>query len=544
MKGQAKSYRQMQCSGVWLLCLLVFVCSLGIHRGAVAADGGAVDPSAASSRQSKLIAVGQTARRPSPANLPNISPTGAKPATQIDAPAPTIPSPTDVNTPAQLPEKPLDVEFNSPVAEPGKNNSPVNSAAVEYDAAALAEPLPLAHAMSEAMRVGPRAAAIRAQLGITQAGLSTATQAPNPTTFMDRGMMAEQVMRIGPIFETDMPWELYLRLLAAKLLVNQTKVDLMTQIWSLRTDVRHAYVELVVAQETQRTLVQLYELADRLYVVSKKRYEAGAVPELDVLKGHLLASQSSVDVGVGIRRIAVAKQQLNILMGRPINSPLYVAPLPDYTSSKEALERLRVQKSDILPNFNEDIAPLNLFVAKGIQSRLELKSLGLQLKVNTANARLNYANIIPNPNFALGKDTAGNEPSGPKITAVFMTLNQETPLTNINQGQIYQYKATGYQLNYQTAAQRNIVNSDISGAYQNVLAARDKVRIYQERLLRDSNEVTRLAYRSYEAGQSDMTAALQAQQANIQVRSSYLDAINSYASAFADLEKAVGRPLQ
>jgi outer membrane protein TolC len=166
------------------------------------------------------------------------------------------------------------------------------------------------------------------------------------------------------------------------------------------------------------------------------------------------------------------------------------------------------------------------------------------MQVNSANAKLNYATIKPNPNFALGKDTAGNEPSGPKITSVFMTLNQETPLTNFNQGGIYQYRATGKQLKFQTAAQTNIVYSDVSSAYQNLLAAREKIRLYQEHLLRDSNEVTRLAQRSYESGQSDITAALQAQQANIQVRSSYLDAINNYASAFADLEKAVGRPLQ
>jgi outer membrane protein TolC len=166
------------------------------------------------------------------------------------------------------------------------------------------------------------------------------------------------------------------------------------------------------------------------------------------------------------------------------------------------------------------------------------------MKVNSANAKVNYANIAPDPSFALGKDTAGNEPNGPKITAVFFTLNQETPFTNFQQGGIYQYRATGKQLKYQTAAQQNIVYSDVSSAYQNLIAARDRIRVYQERLLRDSNEVTRLNQRSYEAGQSDITAALQAQQANIQVRSSYLDAINDYASNFADLEKSVGRPLQ
>ncbi|MBX9685117.1 MAG: TolC family protein, partial [Candidatus Obscuribacterales bacterium] len=217
--------------------------------------------------------------------------------------------------------------------------------------------------------------------------------------------------------------------------------------------------------------------------------------------------------------------------------------LPDYTSN-ESLDTLRLQKSDILPDFSYELAPLNLFVEKGISSRLELQSLGLQLEVNKTEQKLALANIMPNPAFTMGKSTSGNPPIGPKLTSVFFTIDQETPFTNLQQGSIYQYKATTKQLNFQIAAQRNMIYSDISGAYQNVQAAREKLRVYQEKLLRDSNEVARLAQRSYEVGQSDITAALLAQQANIQIRSDYLEAIQLYSSAFTELEQAVGRPLQ
>lgn len=425
-----------------------------------------------------------------------------------------------------------------------KSLPPINTAIIEYDGSASnAPPMRIAQANSEAIRIGPRAAAIRARLGITQSVILTATQAPNTSYYSDRGLMAEQVHRIGPLFVADMPWELFLRVLAARRLVDQTKIDLLTSIWSLRADVRRAYVELVVAQETQRALRQLYNLSAQLFSVSKKRFEAGAVPELDVLKGHLAASQASVDFSVGLKRIIRARQQLNILMGRPVDAPIFVPPLPDYTSN-QPLSELHAQGSDILPDVTHDIAPLKMFVEKAMQSRLELKSLGLQIKVNQANMAVSVANIIPDPIFAMGKSTSGNEPGGPKLTAVFMTLNQEVPLTNLQQGSIYQYKATGNQLKYQILSQRNQVNSDVANAYQNLVAARDKIRVYQERLLRDSNEVARLAQLSYEVGQSDITSALLAQQANIQVRSAYLDAINAYASAFTDLEQAVGRPLQ
>jgi outer membrane protein TolC len=68
--------------------------------------------------------------------------------------------------------------------------------------------------------------------------------------------------------------------------------------------------------------------------------------------------------------------------------------------------------------------------------------------------------------------------------------------------------------------------------------------VYQDHVLSDSLEVARLAQRSYEVGQSDITSTLAAQQANVQIRSQYLDAVRDYQQAFTDLEQAVGEPLQ
>lgn len=70
------------------------------------------------------------------------------------------------------------------------------------------------------------------------------------------------------------------------------------------------------------------------------------------------------------------------------------------------------------------------------------------------------------------------------------------------------------------------------------------MRVYQEHVLADSYEVARLARRSYEVGQSDITSTLQAQQANVQIRSQYLDAVTSYAQSFTELEQSCGTPLQ
>jgi cobalt-zinc-cadmium efflux system outer membrane protein len=457
---------------------------------------------------------------------------------------PTI-TPADLFPPGKQELVPSGSE--APGNQPTELTKPINAGTIEYNEnLAPTSNLPglsVVQALNEALIYGPRAAAVRAQLAIARANYPAATQAPNPIFFFDRGLVDEQVNRIGPVLTLDPPWKLFFRLLIAKRLVAQTKIDLLTTIWSLRNDVRRAYVEVVVAQETQKTLVDLYDLAARLLAVSSKRFHAGDVAELDVLKASLAAHQAEVDVAVGRKRIMRARRQLSILMGRPPDAPVNVPALPDYTGNEPRF-KLRAQKSDILPDFDRAVPPLKEFIDRALQNRLELKSLALQVKVNKSNLKGAYGNTIPDPNFAYGKSTEGNPPNGPKLTAVFMTLVAPFPFSDYNQGPIYRFRAMQNQLKYQIASQQNQVISDVSSAYNNLLAARKRIRLYQDRLLLDSNEVARLARRSYEVGQSDITSTLQAQQLNVLTRSVYLDGVNSYATAFADLEFSVGKPLQ
>jgi cobalt-zinc-cadmium efflux system outer membrane protein len=206
--------------------------------------------------------------------------------------------------------------------------------------------------------------------------------------------------------------------------------------------------------------------------------------------------------------------------------------------------QLKATRRGILPDFTKSVSPLQAFLKIAFNYRLELKSLTQQIRVNQANYRNALASIIPNPGVAYGSSTETNPPQGPKLRATFVTLNIESPVTNLNQGNIAKYKASGKQLNYQVAAQKNQVIADVSSAYNNLLAAREKIRVFQEHLLADSAEVARLSRRSYEVGQSDINSTLLAQQANVQIRSAYLDAVTSYQGAYTNLETACGKPLE
>ena len=226
----------------------------------------------------------------------------------LDSPAPADKNKNELLLPAPVPQP--DIHAKTPSlsvptphppgtapAEPKASSPASSSGSVEYDETipdtSGAPPVDVIDALNEALINNPRAAAIRSQFGIVQAGYAAVTQVPNPVFFFDRGMVAEQENRIGPILTSEPPWKLIFRFLIQKHTVDQSRFDLMTQLWQLRADVRRAYTEVVVAQETFKTLNELYDLSFKLETAVRKRYQAGAVPELDAMKARLATSQTA-----------------------------------------------------------------------------------------------------------------------------------------------------------------------------------------------------------------------------------------------------------
>jgi len=445
--------------------------------------------------------------------------------------------PTDINdispgttTDDQVPEKPGTVSGTITYEEQKSEN---RSGGAE---------LSIFTALDQALVKSPRAAALRSQLPVTQSELARATEQQAPDWMYDNGIAAEQTRRTGAVFYWEPPWKLVFRLLAAKRLIEQTKQDLLTQLWTLRAEVRHAYTEVVVAQETLETLNSLYDLAHRLMVVSEKRFQAGDVPELDMLKARLAESQYDVERRVGLRRVIRAKQQLNVIMGRKPETPLMIPRLPPFLRTED-IAAAATAHNILLPDFGHRIAVLESYLDIAMKHRYELKALDRQIATNKAQLRNSYGNIIPSPQFYMGSSQVGNPPGGPRLGAYYFGVNVPSNITSFQQGDIAKYKAVARQLKYQTDALKNVITAEVSSAYNNVLAARQKLRIYQEHVLADSYEVARLARRSYEVGQSDITSTIQAQQNNVQIRTQYLEAIQLYQQAFTELERACGTPL-
>lgn len=125
-----------------------------------------------------------------------------------------------------------------------------------------------------------------------------------------------------------------------------------------------------------------------------------------------------------------------------------------------------------------------------------------------------------------------------------LIVQHETPIFYQYQGQINRAKASLAKQVKQNDQLRAQIATDIVSSYESMLFARATVRKLREETLPVASRVSSMAHLAYERGLTDLATAILAMQQYQQILASYFDAVVSYQTAWADLERAVGVPLQ
>ena len=218
-------------------------------------------------------------------------------------------------------------------------------------------------ALDQSLMTGPRATAARSMLGISKAALTQAKILPNPAIEFDNGY-AELSYRVGVAIPIEPPWKLVLRVAAAKAQIGAAGIQMEQSLWLLRADVRCAYAELVVAQESLTMMQELSHLTESLAEVARKRFKAGEVPKLDMFKAELASAQASVDAEQEDRRVLQAREQLNIVMGAPETAELSVPGLARFQLHAG-------QANSLLPDLSKPLPPLAEYINGALRDRLD-----------------------------------------------------------------------------------------------------------------------------------------------------------------------------
>jgi cobalt-zinc-cadmium efflux system outer membrane protein len=360
--------------------------------------------------------------------------------------------------------------------------------------------------------------AARLRQAVSQAGVQIARQRPNPTVSFaaardlpHESLLVDQPLELGGIRGR--------RIELAQTEVSLTGIEYATLERQVRRRVRDAYFGAVLARGVTAFQVRMLEIAKRLQEVANARFEAGDVPQLETVQADLIVARAETDLMVSRQQEKTSLGQLNILLNETVSKDWELATSMDAMISSSSMEEL---------------------ILRAQQSNPELQHLMQEQKVEEARRSLLRAQRTPKVTLQAGSDF--NAPPdfqvGPRGQVAV-----ELPLFSRNQGELAQSQATSRFLESQVQANRRAVAGRLQAAYLDLVARKEQVELYHDKLLPAGRKLTDMAEESYRAGKSGILNVLDAQRSAQQLEREYLDSLFAMQSKFSDLEETIGAPL-
>ena len=285
---------------------------------------------------------------------------------------------------------------------------------------------------------------------------------------------------------------------------------------NLLFDLRTAFVQ--VLQQKAVLAVSHDNLAyyDRVLEVSRSRFEAGDIAQVDLDRMELQRVQFETDVQTALVNLRTAKIQFRALLN----------------------DRTPVEQLDVTGKFDftEVLTPLEEFRQMAFYNRPDLRAALQSVDKARIDYRLAVANGSTDPTFGwdLGRD--------PPIR-VFFGVSVTIPLRifDRNQGEKARIQLDIIRNERLVEGARANVVSDVDSAYAALQRDLTLLRPYKTRYLQLAVRVRETVSFSYQHGGSSLLDFVQAWQDYRSIQLSYLSLIGSYWAAANQLNLAVGR---
>lgn len=290
----------------------------------------------------------------------------------------------------------------------------------------------------------------------------------------------------------------------------------------IRVQVRKAFFNLLVAQEEMRIHDQHVGIAREAIEAARIKYTVGKVPQQDVLKAELAVTRLEEHIIRFERDAEVAQVRMNTLLGRDTATPIRVQGDFGASAKLPAEEQLR---------------------ELSLRSRPDL--LGVQAVAGKSRKEqaLTRKGFVPDFSLAGGYMLmpTGSDPRNNYMFEGSVTL----PWLNRHKhdAEIAESAAKVTEQDAEVVAMRNEAFGQIAEALAEARSAQRLVRMYHDSLEPQAEATLHAAVIAYENNQTDLLDLLDSQMAVIDVNLAWFQAMGDFATSMADLELAVGSPI-
>jgi cobalt-zinc-cadmium efflux system outer membrane protein len=378
-------------------------------------------------------------------------------------------------------------------------------------------------ARAAAAEHGPELLVAARRVGVARAEVAVAGALANPTLTVTT---ARETARLSTGLSVPMPLfgqrGAAMRAAGAEAEVSARESDVTRA--EVRWNATVAWVDAWEAAERARLLAGAAGDAARLLVIARERFDAGSSPRLDVVRAVADEARARAEAGSAAGLVAAQAARLAAWIGAdPLRPPVVTGP-PSVPAGLPSLEQL-VERVAAHPSLRRDEAQVRAAGERvGLEKRLRFPIVSAELVMSYGDPTLTDARGVQRTDLIAG--------------AAF-----ELPVLSLRQGAIDRAHAQRGVAEATGAADAVHLRADLVDAFRRTEAASTRARELARKALPAMEEAYAMTEESYKAGRADLVRVLEAQRAIVDLRLAQVEAVATWARAFADLERASSGPL-
>lgn len=373
---------------------------------------------------------------------------------------------------------------------------------------------------SIAIEKNQSAAVFNANLEAAKAGIISARAYPNPEIEFQRGRAKsldtsesknEYSIGIGQPFE--MPKKRLFRKKAAEAEVRALERDVENFHLELKAEIKTAFYQLLLNKKALEIAGENFKTVKELSRSAGIRVKAGEAPEFELVKAKVELLRADKELKKTANMLIISKASLNALLGNALEEDFDIKGEFILREKKYDLNGLLV---NAIKNHPLALKAKNNVEAKGFTLDMEKASIFPDVTV-----RGSFDRETDKESYGLG-------------------ISIPMPFWYQRKGEIAGASAEKIKAEAELRRTRVELSKAITEEYQNYLIAYDQIEVFENGLLKQTEEALRIAELSYAQGESGLLDYIDAQRVYRTILIEYHQSFFELEAATASLEKAAG----
>ncbi len=416
--------------------------------------------------------------------------------------------------------------------------------------------LSLSDAVSRALVKNLELRALRADTGLAFAQLVGSRLRPNPALAVEYQTTGERTAaglesELSVSLTQDIPlWGVRgNRIRTANLGLAAARYTTLDAARRVRRDVAASYRALLFQEQRVMLLDSLARLTERITRAAQLALAQGLGSELDARLSAAAWQQAVLDRDAALRDYGIGQLEFARLLGDSLTTTYRLTD----SLAPAGLRFLTVSATagaEAGTRYAPDEPAVDSLLQLALAQRPDVRAA--EAERDAEQASLAAARGAGKPTVALGalytrsRDnfTLGTQPGSSLDRALGVGVIIGLPFFSRNQGEVARAEFAGVAAGVRLANARQGVERDVRVAVQRVALTASQVETLRKTILPANTDALRIVAVAFSRGQANIFQVLQVQRAYVESATGLLEAMRQYAEALADLEAAVGNPLQ